>query len=177
MSAPAFNDTLVPGYVVYANGAVVSKRLGRPLRASLNRSGYQIVHLRYAGRHNWPIHQLVALAFVGPRPSPVHEVRHLDGNPANNDASNLAWGTRSENAMDRVRHGRNYRVNWHDPATRGRWCQAVREAMPTKITPSQRAELLQRRAAGETSTSLAKAFGLNAGYVRSLCGRVRRGSR
>lgn len=50
------------------------------------------------------IHQLVTEAFVGPRPT-GSEVRHLDGNPANNRASNLAWGTRRENMADARRHG------------------------------------------------------------------------
>lgn len=50
------------------------------------------------------IHWLVAAAFLGPRPNGL-EIRHLDGNGRNNSASNLAYGTRSENAMDRWAHG------------------------------------------------------------------------
>jgi hypothetical protein len=50
------------------------------------------------------VHALVLSAFVGPRP-PGLEIRHLDGNPRHNDLSNLAYGTTSENARDRVRHG------------------------------------------------------------------------
>lgn len=47
---------------------------------------------------------LVGEAFLGPRPDGL-ETRHLDGNPANNSARNLRYGTKSENAQDRVRHG------------------------------------------------------------------------
>jgi hypothetical protein len=50
------------------------------------------------------VHTLVAEAFHGPRPAAM-ECRHLDGNPANNAVGNLAWGTSSENNLDRVRHG------------------------------------------------------------------------
>jgi HNH endonuclease/NUMOD4 motif len=50
------------------------------------------------------VHQVVCLAFVGPRPDGL-EVRHLDGNCQNNALGNLEYGTRSENAFDRVRHG------------------------------------------------------------------------
>lgn len=45
------------------------------------------------------VHRLVAWAFIGPQPS-EHYVRHLDGNPANNHLSNLAYGTPWENITD-----------------------------------------------------------------------------
>ena len=51
------------------------------------------------------VHSLVAATFLGPCPK-RHEVRHLDGNGVNNRKTNLAYGTRSENNKDIVRHGR-----------------------------------------------------------------------
>ena len=53
------------------------------------------------------VHQLVLLAFVGPRPPGPEgeEIRHLDGDHLNNTLSNLVYGSRAENAHDRVRHG------------------------------------------------------------------------
>lgn len=51
------------------------------------------------------LHQIVLEAFAGSRPSPKHQCRHLDGNPQNNRAANLAWGTVTENLLDAVRHG------------------------------------------------------------------------
>lgn len=53
------------------------------------------------------VHALVAEAFHGPGPS-KHEVRHLDGDELNNLATNLKWGTRAENNLDIVRHGRHH---------------------------------------------------------------------
>lgn len=50
------------------------------------------------------IHQLVMRAFVGPCPEGM-ETRHLDSNPRNNALANLAYGTRKENARDRVENG------------------------------------------------------------------------
>ena len=50
------------------------------------------------------VHQLVMLAFVGPCPEGM-EVRHLDSNPANNALTNLTYGTKAENARDRVENG------------------------------------------------------------------------
>lgn len=51
------------------------------------------------------VHVLVLTAFGTPRPWPEAECRHLDGDPTNNTIGNLRWGSRSENALDRVRHG------------------------------------------------------------------------
>jgi hypothetical protein len=60
---------------------------------------------REGGKVYWfQIHQLVMLAFDKPCPEGL-EVRHLDSNPANNVLSNLAYGTRKENARDRVLNG------------------------------------------------------------------------
>ena len=50
------------------------------------------------------IHRLVLLAFVGEIPEGM-QCRHLDGDATNNNLSNLAYGTVSENQLDRVRHG------------------------------------------------------------------------
>lgn len=52
------------------------------------------------------VHKLVALTFLGPRPA-GYDVRHLDGNPLNNRADNLAYGTRTENILDVYRLGRS----------------------------------------------------------------------
>src|SRR5205809_898070 len=50
------------------------------------------------------VHQLVAQVFIGPCPD-GQEVRHLDGCRTNNQASNLAYGTRADNIHDAKRHG------------------------------------------------------------------------
>lgn len=52
------------------------------------------------------VHKAVMLAFVGPRPD-GNDIRHLDGDPSNNTLANLAYGTRTENNLDAVRHGTN----------------------------------------------------------------------
>lgn len=76
---------------------------GRVLRPGPTNYGHLSVVL---GRGNTKmVHALVLEAFIGPRPSPKHDSRHIDGNPKNNLLINLAWGTRSENIKDAVRHG------------------------------------------------------------------------
>lgn len=58
------------------------------------------------------IHRLVALAFIGPSPSPEHtQVRHIDGNASNNTVANLAWSTPAENMRDVIEMGRNANAN------------------------------------------------------------------
>lgn len=78
------------------------------LKLILANTGYWVVGLKRIG-HNIPllVHRLVLEAFVGPCPGGM-ECRHLDGNPRNNNLSNLKWGTRSENQQDSVRHGTKY---------------------------------------------------------------------
>lgn len=51
------------------------------------------------------VHQAVALAFVGPRPSPRYQVNHKDGDPTNNRASNLEWVTARDNSRHAVATG------------------------------------------------------------------------
>lgn len=50
------------------------------------------------------VHRLVAETFLGPCPDGM-EVRHLNGDPADNRVENLAYGSRRENMLDRSAHG------------------------------------------------------------------------
>lgn len=79
--------------------------------------GYPVVTLTANGtQKRFGVHQLVALAFIGPCP-PGKEVRHLDGNPANRAASNLTYGTHGENMLDKALHGTDHNVaKTHCPA-------------------------------------------------------------
>lgn len=70
-----------------------------------DRNGYLYVDLYKDGQHfNKQVHRLVLETFVGPCPDGM-ECRHLNGNPSDNRLQNLSWGTKSENAVDAVRHG------------------------------------------------------------------------
>lgn len=63
---------------------------GRTLKQQTHSRGYKVLLL---GSRNGPhlVHRLVLAAFVGPCPDGM-EVRHLDGDPANNSLGNLAYG-------------------------------------------------------------------------------------
>lgn len=55
-------------------------------------------------RQEITVHRQVLLAFDTNGEQRV--VRHLDGDPLNNNLSNLAWGTHKDNEADKRRHGR-----------------------------------------------------------------------
>jgi hypothetical protein len=84
----------------------------RVMGQRLNQKGYPVVVLRRSDGHSCTttVHKLVALVFLGPRPDGL-ETRHLDGNPLNSSVTNLVYGTRSENMLDKIRHGRHHNVN------------------------------------------------------------------
>lgn len=51
------------------------------------------------------VHRIMAETFLGDAPTAKHQVGHIDGNPKNNDVSNLKWCTPKENQKDRIKHG------------------------------------------------------------------------
>ncbi len=90
------------------------------------------------------VHAAAMAAFVGPTPS-GQEIRHRDGNPANNRLSNLHFGTRSENNHDISKHGRR------------------------KLTMAQVEECKTRHfVLGETQTALAGEFGVSISHMSAI---------
>jgi hypothetical protein len=81
---------------------------GRILTGSLNTLGRRQV--RVTGGELVQVHRLVALAFMGPCPVGM-EVCHNDGNHLNNVVTNLRYDTRSQNQLDRVRHGNHHNAS------------------------------------------------------------------
>lgn len=82
----------------------VSLYRGKTLKPCDSGNGYLRV---YIGGKRVFVHRLVCTAFHGPQPENADVVRHLDGNPSNNQEANLRWGTFSENEADKLSHGRN----------------------------------------------------------------------
>lgn len=119
----------IPGWVGYYQASdegrvrsvdrVVVSRVGvhRPLRGmelkpKTDRRGYfQVALARNGACKSIRVHQLVALAFLGEAPFVGAVIRHLDGSKSNNAASNLKWGSQSENEIDAVEHGQNWNSN------------------------------------------------------------------
>lgn len=146
-----------PGYEVSADGVVVSKRrrvAPLVLNTTTTTKGYRTVSVASSsGLRPVGVHQLVADAFLGPKPFAGAQVRHLDGDPANNCASNLAWGDAIENAADRQRHGRYARGARHPNA---------------RLTEEQVRTVLERRATGAKVRALALDFGVSLSTIEGI---------
>lgn len=90
------------------------------------------------------VSHLVAAAFIGDRPEGM-EVLHIDGNPQNNAASNLRYGTRKENVADTYRHGRGIKAETHPMA---------------KLTLAQVDEIKEKSKKGVMGKDIAAEFGV-----------------
>lgn len=77
---------------IYAIGGVKLNHRVRP-------DGYVVVS---SGGKDHFVHRLVASAFHGPAPSPLHHVDHIDRDRSNNRPANLRWVTPAENLARRV---------------------------------------------------------------------------
>ena len=119
----------VPGYAgyfatvcgrIWSTGRMAEKRLAPHfLEPYVDRKGYLKVNPTRDGKSKTSnVHKMVCLAFHGAQPSWATEVRHLDGNPANNRPDNIRWGTSKENAEDRERHGTVSRGSQHGEKTK-----------------------------------------------------------
>ena len=97
---------------VYRNGYPVH-RLGRMMSPSRKdkRHGHLQVHLSKDGRGRVvQVHQLVAEAFLGPRPEGM-QVCHLNDDPTDNRVENLRYDTASANVADAIRNGRHFQAS------------------------------------------------------------------
>lgn len=112
-------DIMSAGYEIARDGRVFSTSNWRghgkrELQHTPNDDGYPSVRLTLkTGRVRLAVHKLVAMAHLPQRPSPKHQLRHLDGNTLNCESRNLAWGTAKDNADDRHRHGTTSRGQRH----------------------------------------------------------------
>ncbi len=144
----------LPSYRVGSDGSVWSLKTERLLACVReNASGYFVVTLyrRGSGKVVRRLHHLVLEAFVGPRP-PGMEACHNDDDRTNNALCNLRWGTRLENAADRVRNRRT----------------------GAKVTDEQVVEIREEAARGTPQKILAGKFGVGANHISRIVRRTHR---
>lgn len=90
--------------VMRSNGAPQTLK-ERILQPYPDRKGYLYHNLIVDGEKSRVyVHQAVILTFVGPRPEGALCL-HGDGDNQNNRASNLRYGSLSDNSLDAVKHG------------------------------------------------------------------------
>lgn len=116
--------------------------------------GYRTVSVYVGNGKSRPIgvHQLMADAFIGPVPE-NQEVRHLNGIPSDNRPENLAYGTKQDNATDRVQHGGYKQGALHINA---------------KLTHEQAESIRNKRISGTKVKDLAKEFSVSTSTIESV---------
>jgi hypothetical protein len=127
---------------------------GRILAAHPIPKGYMMVKPQIDKvRHTFYVHRLVAEAFIGPPPTPAHEVDHLNRDPGDNRSQNLEWVTSSEN---KIRAGirpprRAGTANGRSLFT-PRSVRAIRAALRIGVSP----------------TAIARTVGCSVGAIRAI---------
>jgi len=141
-------------YSVSSEGRVASRKYGkwRVLKGGRDKYGYLTVGFGSGrgGQRTVRVHVLVAEAFLGPKPTPSHQVNHRNGVKSDNRADNFEWVTNRENA----RHARDVL------GYRGKGIRGEAHGM-TKLTESDVREIRRRLAAGESQTKLSAVFGVS----------------
>ncbi|WP_341266958.1 NUMOD4 motif-containing HNH endonuclease [Gordonia malaquae] len=94
-------------HTVVSKAGRVIRRRSRIYKLTPNIFGYPQANL---AMKKYLVHHLVAEAFIGPRPDGM-SVCHQDDVKDNNRASNLHYGTTSENIRDCVRNGHHTNAN------------------------------------------------------------------
>lgn len=98
-----------PKYYASSLGFIFSEKTGAIVRLKgfpNTRSGYLTVLLRNGAKtKRLYVHRLILETFSR-TPTPVDHCRHLDGSRTNNNISNLVWGTKADNELDKRKHGR-----------------------------------------------------------------------
>ena len=130
-------------------------RAGRVLRPQKHPGGYVCVKLYKGSRKAWArtVHALVAATWLPPKPTPAHEVDHVDDDKRNNAASNLEWVTSQENKLRAVRSGIAYTGERNGAA---------------KLTDEQVDAIRAACAGGQSQRAVAARFGVSQGHVSDI---------
>jgi hypothetical protein len=84
---------------------------GKELKPFIDKDGYYKFLLYKSDGTGWKtrksiaVHRIMALSFMNNAEKYNNVIRHLDGNPSNNNLNNLKWGTAKENYQDMLDHG------------------------------------------------------------------------
>jgi len=98
-----------PSYEFSDLGRARSHKNGRErfIRGGKMPSGHRSIELQ-PDRYQVYLSNVIAQLFLGPRPSVDQVVRHLIGDPEDNRAVDLAYGTRKQNSIERHQHAGTY---------------------------------------------------------------------
>lgn len=147
-----------PGYFVSKEGDVFSKRLKwRKLKPIVKKGGYLQVSLtKDRTLKSFTVHYLVALVYFGPRPQGLH-ICHNDGNPKNNNVSNLRYDTPKNNAKDKEKHGSKL---------------LGEETNKAVLTSEKVLEIIKMRSEGISASKLAEIFNVHKSTIIQIQKRI-----
>lgn len=133
----------VPSYRSVQRGFVREAKMAKPRCLGNGYLGLMVWTADGTTKRTVYVHELVTLAFHGPRPVGL-QIRHLDSNCLNNRADNLCYGTAKQNSQDAVALGRHPHGETHGRA---------------KITAAQVQEIRDLRGV-YTQAEIASMFGI-----------------
>jgi NUMOD4 motif len=128
------------------------KRRGRMLKQFVGPSGYLTIDLVDGFHERWPVHQLVARVFIGPRPE-GQCTRHGPNGKMDNRLSQICYGTKAEDIQDKFR-------DQTSPRGEKQWKH--------KLTWEIVADIRRRYAAGEKQADLAAEFGVEPSGISQI---------
>ncbi len=132
----------------------------RRLKSHPTKKGHLQVSLQVnSSRKVLRVHRIILETFIGPCPSGMIARHFPDRNPANNNVSNLSWGTYRENEADKIIHGTDTRYgerNWR-----------------AKLSDRQVDEIRHRRSMGDGLKEMAAFYGV----TRATISRIALGKR
>jgi len=152
----------VPGYLVDEVGEIWSAKPGcggryksvHRIKSYRDRRGYAQVslHTETRVRKRFAVHDLVARAFLGPRPTGL-VVCHRNDDPADPRPENLYYGTQKDNIQQAL--------------SRGRMTHGDRSHL-AKVTDQQCLQILALLRKGQTVIEVAAFFGVSRSHVYML---------
>lgn len=144
-------------YKCLANGKYPCTKIlhGRVMRERIWKKRNQVAFMIGGERIEFWVHRLVAEAFIS-NPLKLSDVNHKDGNPLNNNVSNLEWATRSQNmqhahdtGLIKMRKGSNH--------------------PKSKLTERKVKAIRKKRANGLTCAEIAKQYGVIQQTISEIC--------
>lgn len=141
---------------------------GAQLSAVPKADGYVEVAICVKGKRFYRrVNRLVLETFKGPARKRVG--RHLDGSRANNELSNLEWGTNKENSQDMIVHGRSLIGNRNPMHTHPRSRSPGEKNGSAKLCAVDVERIRDVRRAGHPYSELVAYFGISKTQIARIC--------
>lgn len=120
----------------------------RRMNPTTNEGGYLVVDLYSGGGRakQFKLHRLILEAFVGPCPDGMEGCHSPDHTRTNCRLGNLRWGTKQDNADDRIAMGRTPKGSRHSRA---------------KLSEGDIPEIFRLRSEGWSGQAIAEKFGMS----------------